>query len=130
MVVERVDHELALRFAAESHDVELKIATDRVHLAVAGHDLEVVSQNLLALRAGLREVDHLVVDNAVRDALRVQEAPVHKQIEESSANDATKLVVANLCHFGELLLSFASDVLAQLFGCLVLVSPNFVALYL
>ena len=130
MVVECVDHELALGFAAESHDVELKIATDRVHLAVAGHDLEVVAQNLLALRAGLREVDHLVVDHAVRDALGVQEAPVHKEIEESRAHDATKLIVADLCHFGELLLSFASDVLAQLFRCLVLVAPNFVALHL
>ena len=95
LVVLSRDKHLAFLLAAEDDEVEVHCGLQRMDLAVAVHDLQVVSkgtQNLIVL---LDEVDSLVVDGTVHDTLGGKEAPINEEVPEGSTSPYYELIGAD-----------------------------------
>ena len=92
LVVLSGDKHFAFLLAAEDYEVEVHCGLQRVDLAVAVHDLQVLPQGTQNLIVLSNEVDGLVVDGTVHDTLGSKEPPVNEEVTEGSTGHYYELI--------------------------------------
>ena len=93
-IVEACYFDLGIVASSKQYYVKLDIVLVGVHLPVAIHNLESISDLALNHLVVLNEGHSLVVGDGVEDGFREQEPSVYKEIEEQTSHEGTSLVVS------------------------------------